>query len=40
MQWDSGVPPYVVQNRDFFMTGPKPGYRAYPYPHPLTIGTP
>jgi hypothetical protein len=38
MEWDSGVAPYVVENRDYFMTGPKPGYTAYPYPHPLTIG--
>jgi hypothetical protein len=38
MGWDSGVAPYVVLNRDYFMNGPKPGYVGYPYPHPLTLG--
>jgi hypothetical protein len=26
---------YLVQNRDYFVNVPKPGYAAYTYPHPL-----
>jgi hypothetical protein len=37
MGWDVGVAAYVQENRDYFMIGPKPGYTAYPYPHPLTL---
>lgn len=40
MSWDPGTQSYIVQNRDFFMTGPKPGYTSYPYPHPLQGAAP
>jgi hypothetical protein len=29
-------PTFIQANRDYYSTGPKPGYTGYQYPHPLT----
>jgi len=30
---------YVRQNREYYVSTPKPGYKPYTYPHPLTTST-
>jgi hypothetical protein len=33
------VSPTVIEGRDFYNDTPKPGYKPYTYPHPLTMGS-
>jgi hypothetical protein len=30
---------YIQQNREYYLSTPKPGYKPYTYPHPLTAST-